>query len=342
MLGSSSLWPQPLPIRLFLWLIAFAIPNLLIGTASAQSTPAPVELAWDPNPETDLAGYRLYYGTRSGDHPTRVEVGNVTTAQLSQPVPTTLYVVCVAYNTAGLESLPSNEIAVTFTAPDTIPPNLTGVPADLVVLPTDPLSLTARVQWTPPVAADDSGSATLLSTHQPGDQFPPGTSTVSFQAQDAAGNRTTASFTVTVAGYQVWEQDPSGGGSAGVQPSPDANSDGDQWSNLSEYALGLNAAAIDGSQIIQQRIGDDTVVLQFSHNRYIPDVLLRVETTENLLQPWQPLVVREPTGTWSYRKTGVTLTSQQLDGQDSITIEEAIGTRTSAFYRVMVEKIANP
>lgn len=94
---------------------------LLILALLILPLPAAPEVEWDPNPETDLAGYRLYWGTQPGQHPTMLEVGNVTEAKLNL-APGVWYMVCTAYNTAGLESLPSNELRVE--VPPSPPSNL--------------------------------------------------------------------------------------------------------------------------------------------------------------------------------------------------------------------------
>jgi hypothetical protein len=36
-----------------------------------------ITIAWDPNKDPDLAGYRVYYGTASGSYKTCVDVGNL-------------------------------------------------------------------------------------------------------------------------------------------------------------------------------------------------------------------------------------------------------------------------
>src|SRR5437016_6295513 len=70
-----------------------------------------VPLAWDPNPEPDIAGYILYCGTASGTYTNSIDVGNVDTAGVSGLFNgLTYFFVVTAYNTAGLESDPSNEI----------------------------------------------------------------------------------------------------------------------------------------------------------------------------------------------------------------------------------------
>jgi hypothetical protein len=53
------------------------------------------------------------------------------------------------------------------------------------------------IYWEPAVASDNC-SATLTSTHNPGDAFPVGTTTVTYTATDPSGNSTSCSFTVTV------------------------------------------------------------------------------------------------------------------------------------------------
>lgn len=81
-----------------------------------------VTLAWDSSSDPTIAGYRLYYGNGTGNYTQGINVGNTTTATLSNLTQgSTYFVVATAYNTAALESLPSNEIV--FTVPSN--PNLT-------------------------------------------------------------------------------------------------------------------------------------------------------------------------------------------------------------------------
>jgi len=35
-----------------------------------------ITIAWDPNKEPELAGYRIYYGTASGSYKSCVDIGN--------------------------------------------------------------------------------------------------------------------------------------------------------------------------------------------------------------------------------------------------------------------------
>lgn len=68
---------------------------------------------WNPNPENNIAGYRVYYGNESGKYTETIDVGNVTEADMSQLPAGDYFFVVTAYNTLGLESLPSDELNVT-------------------------------------------------------------------------------------------------------------------------------------------------------------------------------------------------------------------------------------
>jgi len=78
------------------------------------STPvqsAQVTLQWDPNLEADLAGYRVYYGTSSGNYSHSLDVGKTTTctvSNLQDGMP--YYFAATAYDTAFAESEFSSEV----------------------------------------------------------------------------------------------------------------------------------------------------------------------------------------------------------------------------------------
>ncbi len=78
----------------------------------AQST-GTATLAWDANPESDVMGYRLLYGTTSGNYTQTIDAGNTTTATVANlAMGTPYFFAATAYNSAGLESLPCPEIIV--------------------------------------------------------------------------------------------------------------------------------------------------------------------------------------------------------------------------------------
>ena len=75
-------------------------------------------LAWNPNSESDLAGYKLHIGIQSiiaGNPPVQVlDVGNVTQSEVQGlDFATQYFFVATAYNNAGLESGYSNEVTFT-------------------------------------------------------------------------------------------------------------------------------------------------------------------------------------------------------------------------------------
>lgn len=76
-----------------------------------------VTVTWDPNPESDVVGYIVFYGTASGQYTTSMDNGNQTTLQLTLPDSQASYYFAVcAYNSAGLRSALSTEVSTTYTA----------------------------------------------------------------------------------------------------------------------------------------------------------------------------------------------------------------------------------
>jgi uncharacterized protein YfaP (DUF2135 family) len=92
------------------------------GSNNTSTSPnASATLAWDApttntdgTPLTDIAGYKIYYGTVSGKYSHLLDVGNVTTYKVENlTVGTTYFFVVTDYNTSGTESVFSNEVAKT-------------------------------------------------------------------------------------------------------------------------------------------------------------------------------------------------------------------------------------
>ena len=75
-------------------------------------------LRWDKSPGRAVKGYRLHYGTTPARNYWRIiDVGKATTYTISNLVAgKKYYFVVTAYNAAGKESLPSNEISFTVSA----------------------------------------------------------------------------------------------------------------------------------------------------------------------------------------------------------------------------------
>lgn len=83
-------------------------------------------VSWDANTESDLSGYKIYYGTSSGSYDDVVDVGNTTSFSINNlVVGTTYFFVVTAFDFSGNESGFSNEVS--FTPTQGTPPQITGV-----------------------------------------------------------------------------------------------------------------------------------------------------------------------------------------------------------------------
>jgi hypothetical protein len=97
---------------------------LVAGLVALPHTARSVSLGWDPDPEPNVAGYKLYYGAASGSYTNNIDVGNVTTATIEALAGgVTYYFAARAYDTLGLESAYSDELsyAVPSTVTNTLP-----------------------------------------------------------------------------------------------------------------------------------------------------------------------------------------------------------------------------
>lgn len=93
-----------IPSRILLATISFLI--------STSALAGHFELAWDPNSEPDLAGYRIYCGTSSRNYTTCVDVGNATSGcinGLSEDIE--YFLGLTAYDLHGNESEFSGEVS---------------------------------------------------------------------------------------------------------------------------------------------------------------------------------------------------------------------------------------
>ncbi len=208
---------------------------------------ADVKLAWNPNTENDLAGYKIHYGTTSGSYTASVDVGKVTTATISNlSEGTTYYFVSSAYNTATLSSGYSNEVSCTIPIANRSPstPSVPSGPASGVVNTaygfatsgTDPdgHSINYRYDWGDG-AVSGWGSATQAHSWTAAGSF-----CVKAQAQDSQG------------AFSSW----SGCRTLTVTVPAAKDSDGDGLSDVLEtgtYGTNPNAADSDGDGIADGR-----------------------------------------------------------------------------------------
>ncbi len=84
------------------------------GLTLSSNSKGTVTLTWDANSETDLAGYRVYYGKASDQLVNVKDLGLTASPQNPQAILGDLaegelyYFVLRAYNSGGLESIDSN------------------------------------------------------------------------------------------------------------------------------------------------------------------------------------------------------------------------------------------
>lgn len=73
-----------------------------------------VTLTWDPSPDPNVTGYRLYYGIAARNYTNIIDNGSMTAITVSNMNPcTTFYFAATAYDGIGMESDYSDEISYT-------------------------------------------------------------------------------------------------------------------------------------------------------------------------------------------------------------------------------------
>jgi beta-lactam-binding protein with PASTA domain len=106
----------------------FALSFLILFPAPGIT--ATLRVSWNANAETDLGGYLIYYGTQSGNYSACIDVGKVTSYQLTGVQNgTTCYVAVAAYDTSQNDSALSVEqrVTVPLSTSYTTVPNVVGM-----------------------------------------------------------------------------------------------------------------------------------------------------------------------------------------------------------------------
>jgi hypothetical protein len=167
-----------------------SITLLVLGTALQLEA---ATATWNRNPEPDVIGYRLSYGTQSGQHPTSIDVGNVTSYEFFPPPGHRYYVVVQAYNASGLGPK-SNEVIYDAPAAPNQPPVLAqpanqstvqGVATSLTLVASDPDGnpITYSAAGLPPGLSVQPTTGVIAGT-----PTTPGTYTVTATASDGSLN----------------------------------------------------------------------------------------------------------------------------------------------------------
>ena len=204
---------------LFLTLFSFLVFTSLLIVPLQEGYCAQVTLAWDPDSVSDLAGYKIYYGSASGNYQWNVDAGNVTTHTLSDlAIGGTYYAAATAYTTNGLESSYSNEVKFTVASCTySISPSSASFPASggtgSVTITTQPYcnwTTSSSIPWITVTSGSGLGSGTLQY------KVSPNTGTASQTAAlTIAGNV----FTVTEAGKSQYTITASAGAGGSILPS---------------------------------------------------------------------------------------------------------------------------
>jgi len=95
------------------FLVWFAVFCLgLLGSPGVVRGSSSISLVWKASPDTNVVGYRVYYGVGSRAYTNMVDLGRSTSVTISALRPgVCYYFTATAYNTLGLESPFSGEIS---------------------------------------------------------------------------------------------------------------------------------------------------------------------------------------------------------------------------------------
>lgn len=186
--------------------VGFTLSFAHITNAAEKS----VVLAWDPSPDASVTGYKIHYGTASGNYPKVQQVGNVTTTTISGlQEGSVYYFAATAYAADGLESDFSNEVR--YDVPAVLPnqpPTINAV-ADLSINENSGLQTVTLSGITAGAAGETQTLLVTAMSSNPGLVPNP---TVSYQSpgttgmltlKPAANSRGSAVITVTVSDGQA-------------------------------------------------------------------------------------------------------------------------------------------
>ena len=171
-----------------LWRLRPLVISLLAGfiVFSSVASGAEIRIAWDPNTEPDLAGYKVYWGKTSRTYEESIDVGNVTTYVLPGLTKGETYFIAVtAYDTENNESDFSNEVSGAASEPTQRYTITTDPPGLQVIVDGVPYSTPTDFEW-------EIGSFHSLSVLSP-QETAPGVRYVFVSWNDGGGQSHTVS-----------------------------------------------------------------------------------------------------------------------------------------------------
>ncbi len=136
------------------WVIAFLF-LIVVAGVSVDALAGQAALTWNPNTESDLAGYKLHYGTANANYTVHLDVHNVTSYTVTGLTDgQTYYFAATAYDSSGCESGYSNQVSYT------VPTTANGAPSTPAI-PTGPSSAAVNAAATFSTSATDPNNDTL-------------------------------------------------------------------------------------------------------------------------------------------------------------------------------------
>src|SRR5882724_5434667 len=139
------LWPV-LPFSIVQWARRLALSLVLLLFSAAAAAGGTITLAWDPDPNANnVQGYVVIYQSNGTEPPSTIDVGDSTSATITELVPgQTYYFSVAAYDANGVMGPPSGGLAYL-------------VPAIVTLTPGTAPDGSASIAWNPPTDIDAQG-----------------------------------------------------------------------------------------------------------------------------------------------------------------------------------------
>jgi len=115
-------------VGILLMMVCFFAVEILASFNPAPVFAGALKANWNANTETDLAGYKIYYGESSGNYAASIDVGKITQYTINQLKDGVVYYFAItAFDSAGNESGYSLEVSAKVILLDTTPPAVSSV-----------------------------------------------------------------------------------------------------------------------------------------------------------------------------------------------------------------------